>query len=90
MARDTGTDVFIRQETAIMNRIDSRPHLPTIRCPTLILCGREDKPSPLSLHEEMAALIPGSELRVIERCGHLSTLERPDEVNAALRVWLGW
>ena len=89
MARDTGTDVFIRQETAIMNRLDSRPYLSVIRCPTLILCGREDKPSPLSLHEEMAALIPGSELRVIERCGHLSTLERPAAVNAALREWLG-
>lgn len=36
----------------------------------------------------MAALIPGAKLAVIERCGHLSTLERPKEVNAALREWL--
>jgi pimeloyl-ACP methyl ester carboxylesterase len=37
----------------------------------------------------MAALIPASRLRVIDECGHLSALERPEEVTAALREWLG-
>jgi pimeloyl-ACP methyl ester carboxylesterase len=36
----------------------------------------------------MASAIPGSRLEVVEDCGHLSTLERPVEVSAALRRWL--
>jgi len=36
----------------------------------------------------MARAIPGSRLEIIEACGHLSTLERPAEVSAALRRWL--
>ena len=44
--------------------------------------------TPLARHEEMAAGIKGARLEVIEDCGHLSTLERPAEVNAALRRWL--
>jgi pimeloyl-ACP methyl ester carboxylesterase len=42
----------------------------------------------MHLHEEMAELIPDSRLRVIERCGHLSALERPEGVTTALREWL--
>lgn len=89
MAKRVGVAAFIRQERAIMERIDSRPHLAAIRCPTLVLCGREDRLTPLDAHVEMAHGIAGAALAVIERCGHLSTLERPDEVNEALRRWLG-
>ena len=53
-----------------------------------MLCGRQDELTPLELHEEMAAAIPDARLVVIEDCGHPSTLERPDEVNAAMRAWL--
>ncbi len=88
MAHAVGPEAFVRQEEAIIGRPDSRGDLPEIACPTLVLCGREDALTPLHLHEEMAALIPGSRLRVIERCGHLSTLERPEAVTAALRGWL--
>jgi pimeloyl-ACP methyl ester carboxylesterase len=88
MAARIGRDGYVRQQEAIMGRADSRPTLAQIRCPTLVLCGREDALTPLALHEEMHAGIAGAELAVIERCGHLSTIERPDEVNAALRRWL--
>ncbi len=88
MARNTGRDSFIREEQAIMSRTDSRPLLPDIGCPTLVLCGRQDVLTPLDRHEEMAAAIPGARLKVIETCGHLSTLEQPAEVSAALRRWL--
>jgi len=53
-----------------------------------VLCGRQDALTPLARHEEMAAGIKGARLEVIEDCGHLSTLEKPAEVNAALRRWL--
>jgi pimeloyl-ACP methyl ester carboxylesterase len=36
----------------------------------------------------MAAAIPGAVLEVVDGCGHLATLERPDAVHAALRRWL--
>lgn len=85
MAKETGVSAFEHQETAIITRADSRPLLGKIPCPTLILCGREDIITPLEVSEELAERIPRSELRVIEKCGHLSTMERPGEVSAALR-----
>lgn len=88
MAKRTGREAFIRQERAIMSRTDSLPFLGGIACPTLVLCGRQDALTPLERHEEIARAIPGSILEIIEDCGHLSTLERPAEVNAALRRWL--
>jgi pimeloyl-ACP methyl ester carboxylesterase len=88
MAKNTGKEAFVRQERAIMSRADSLPWLRTIACPTLVLCGRQDALTPLGRHEEMARAIAGSKLEIIEDCGHLSTLERPAEVNAALRRWL--
>jgi pimeloyl-ACP methyl ester carboxylesterase len=88
MAARLGKDGFLRKQRAITGRVDGRPHLPRIACPTLVLCGREDASTPLPLHEEMAALVPGARLEVVERCGHMSAMERPAEVTAALRRWL--
>ncbi len=88
MASNIGKDAFIRQQKAIMSRADSRTLLATIDCPTWVLCGRQDALTPLALHEELGAGIKGARLEVLEDCGHLSTLERPTEVNAALRRWL--
>jgi len=88
MSRNIGRDAFIRQEEAIMSRADSRLLLPAIACPTLVLCGRQDAVAPLDRHEEMANGISGATLKVIDECGHLSTLERPADVSEALRVWL--
>lgn len=88
MAESVGPKAFVRQEEAIIRRPDSREDLKNIACPTLVLCGREDALTPLPLHEEMASLIPDAQLRVVQGCGHLSTLDRPEEVSAALREWL--
>ena len=89
MAERVGPDAFLRQQKAIMGRVDSRPDLPRIACPALVLCGRDDVLTPLELSREMAEAVPGAELVVVEECGHLSSLERPAEVNAAFRRWLG-
>jgi pimeloyl-ACP methyl ester carboxylesterase len=88
MADRIGRDAFLRQQQAIMGRPDSRPDLPDYRLPVLILCGREDALTPLDRHEEMAAAIPDADLLVLGGCGHLSALERPAAVSAALRSWL--
>jgi pimeloyl-ACP methyl ester carboxylesterase len=88
MAERVGRDAFIRQQTAIMHRPDSLKSLGRISCPTLIVCGRQDALTPLARSQELVEGIAGARLRVIEECGHLSTLERPDSVNRALRDWL--
>lgn len=89
MAERIGRDGFLRQQNAIMTRPDSRPLLARIDCPTLVLCGREDALTPLARHVEMAEAVAGARLTVVECCGHLSPIERPAEVTAALREWLG-
>jgi pimeloyl-ACP methyl ester carboxylesterase len=88
MAQETGPEVFVRQSRAIMSRRDSRPLLPAIAVPTVVLVGEEDALTPPERAREMAGLIPGAALVAVPRCGHLSTLERPDAVNAALAAWL--
>ena len=88
MADSVGKDAFLRQQKAIMGRLDSRPDLSRVDCPTLVLCSREDVLTPLDLSEEISDFIPGADLILIGDCGHLSTMERPDAVNAALASWL--
>jgi pimeloyl-ACP methyl ester carboxylesterase len=88
MAEETGAEAFIRQQTAIMNRRDSRPQLAAIGCPTLVLVGDADQLTPPERAQEIAAAIPGARLVVVPASGHLSTLEQPERVNAALVDWL--
>jgi len=88
MADDTGVTAFVRQERAIMARPDSRPLLSAITCPTLVLVGEGDELTPPALAQEMASGIAGARLVVVPDCGHLSTLEQPDAVNAAMAEWL--
>jgi pimeloyl-ACP methyl ester carboxylesterase len=89
MARAIGPDAFIRQQKAIMGRRESWDLLPLITCPTLVLCGACDGLTPPDLHRAIAAAIPGSRLAVVPEAGHLSPLERPGPVGAALAGWLG-
>jgi pimeloyl-ACP methyl ester carboxylesterase len=88
MGEETGAEVFLRQTKAIMGRVDSRPTLSTIACPTLVLVGDGDVLTPPALAQEIASGIPGARLVVIAECGHLSTLERPQAVNQALGEWM--
>jgi pimeloyl-ACP methyl ester carboxylesterase len=88
MCDDVGPEAFVRQQKAVMARIDSRPLLPTIRCPALVLVGAQDALTPPHLSDEMAAAIPGARLVKVPDCGHLSTMERPEAVTAALVAWM--
>lgn len=89
MASSVGRDGFVRQQTAAMNRQDSRDVLRTLRCPALVLCGREDQITPIALSEEMAALLPGdTALVIVPRSGHMSTLEQPAAVAEAVGRWI--
>jgi len=80
--------VFEAQIGALLGRPDAREVLASLRCPTLLMCGRQDGWSPLERHERMQAMLPGSNLVAIEDCGHMSTMEQPQAVSRALAEWL--
>ncbi|CAK0773514.1 Alpha/beta hydrolase [uncultured Gammaproteobacteria bacterium] len=88
MADRIGPEAFMRQESAIMNRIDSRPFLAAIKCPTLLVVGREDALTPPEVLMEIQAQIPGSRLAIIEECGHLPPIEAPQTITTLLRYWM--
>ena len=88
MTQNAGADTFLRQSKALLERPDSWPTLEQIRCPTLVMCGEKDVMCTPAAHREMAEKIAGAQLEIIKDCGHLSTLEKPDEVNRALDAWL--
>lgn len=79
---------FAAQIRALLQRPDASQLLPMISCPALVLCGQDDAWAPLSVHRVMAQLIPHSTLVAVPQCGHMSTMERPDEVSRALDTWL--
>lgn len=89
MSERVGGTVYIRQQKAIMDRVDSRPHLAAIDVPTLVGVGALDKMTPPELAEEMAAHIPGAKLVTFPDAAHLPTMENPAPVVDAMRDWLG-
>jgi pimeloyl-ACP methyl ester carboxylesterase len=88
MAERVGRDAFLRQQTALTGRMDSRPHLPAIRAKTLVAVGEDDVMTPPYLAEEMAAAIPGARLIRFAGSGHLPSMEVLETVNATMADWL--
>lgn len=84
---DVGVGGFVNNLSAIIGRPDSRPGLGAIRCPVLVLTSDQDLLLPRALSEEIASAIPQAQLHVVADCGHLSPVERPAEVAAALVAW---
>lgn len=88
MCRTVGIEGFVRQQKAIIERADPKPHLAAISVPTVVLVGDKDALTPPESATELAAAIPGARLVVVPECGHASTLEQPGAVNHALREWI--
>jgi pimeloyl-ACP methyl ester carboxylesterase len=85
---DVGVEGYLRQQTAIISRVDSRPTLATIKCPTLVLTGDRDNTIPNAFSKEMAEGIVGARLVVLTNCGHLPQPEQPEATARALVEWL--
>lgn len=88
MALDLGPATFVAQSSALRDRMDYRPLLSRITCPTLIICGANDTLCPVDRHAEIAQAIPRAQLHVIKDCGHLATLEQPSQVTHLIHDFL--
>jgi pimeloyl-ACP methyl ester carboxylesterase len=68
--------------------VDSSDVLGTIEVPTLLIWGEDDARSPLSVAQAMQASIPGARLVLVPGAGHVSSLERPEAFDAAIRDFI--
>jgi 2-hydroxy-6-oxonona-2,4-dienedioate hydrolase len=73
-------------KSAIRNNLGKE--LNTIKVPTLLIWGNQDVITPPFVGEEFNKLIPNSELKFIDKCGHAPMMEVPDEFNAFLDEFL--
>jgi aminoacrylate hydrolase len=67
---------------------DRTADLARIRTPTLVLCARDDFLTPPYFAEELARLVPGAELKLLDRGGHCASETMPEEFNAAVLKFL--
>ncbi|WP_252315562.1 alpha/beta fold hydrolase [Sinobaca sp. H24] len=88
MASEIGETGFFQQLEANKGRPGFLEDLMAIECPTLVMAGRHDALCNNQIHQLMAAHVFGAKLVFIEECGHLSPLEQPQAVTAALACWL--
>ena len=88
MVLRAGAAGLIRQNRAVMARADLRPTLGALACPTLVVGGLDDLLTPPDNAREMAAAIPGVQLRLLPECGHMLTWEQPQAVTTLLQDWL--
>lgn len=78
MAEQLGIEAFANQIEAIIGRADSRPTLDEIGIPTLVIAGKDDKLITPDNSEEIAAGIQGARLELVEHCGHMGMIEKPE------------
>jgi pimeloyl-ACP methyl ester carboxylesterase len=88
MADEVGAVRYDAQLRLQATRVDERPGLGRISCPTMVIAARDDRLCGLDRHTEIAGLVPDADLVVLDDCGHLSPLEQPAAVSAHLRRWL--
>jgi 3-oxoadipate enol-lactonase len=69
-------------------QVDWRASLPAVRCPTLVIAGRHDLGAPVEEAQRIAAAIPDARLEILEHSAHLSPIEEPLALVAALEQFL--
>ena len=89
MGEAVGQHNFALQQQAIMYRHDQMDTLAQFQKPSLVLCGDLDELTPPELAYQMADVLTDVELVILPNVGHLSAMEAPDEVTAALLRLLG-
>ncbi len=64
---------------------DEMHRLSEISVPTIVICGREDKLTPVKYSEYLQQNIPNAQLQIIERAGHMVMVEQPEAVTRVLK-----
>jgi 3-oxoadipate enol-lactonase len=77
-----------RKAVRLLTTFDRRKELASIKVPTLLVAGSEDKTAPPSVMEKMASRIPGAEYVLLHGCGHLGPMDQPEAFNDALFFFL--
>lgn len=86
----SGQAAFYRQIQQADQRYtdEIEPLYPTIEIPVLIAWGVEDAWIPVDRAHRLAKVIPGAELHLVHKAGHLVQLDAPEELTATLQRWL--
>jgi len=87
MIRSTPVAGYVGCSHAIP-KINLTARLAAIRCPSLVIVGKDDPGTPVAMAEEIHHALPGSKLTIIPAAAHLSNLEQPDAFNRALADFL--
>lgn len=82
-------EAVARALLALAARGDRRPDLPRMDVPAIVVVGELDLVTPPPVAEALAAGLPRAELRVVPGAGHLTPLEAPEAVAAAVRDLIG-
>ena len=78
-------DGMARAALAVMvHRLDVLAKLRGVACPTLVICGREDRAQPPARSQALAAKIRDARLQILDGVGHMSAIEKPAAVNGLL------
>lgn len=88
MCASAGAGVMTRQSDALAQRADLRPRLGDVACPGLMLWGALDRFSPAADGLAMATAMRNGRYVEIAGCGHLPTLEYPEETASAIDHWM--
>lgn len=86
MALDNGKEVFLRQLSTL--RDGSYADLHRIACPALVVSSDADALRSVEESEEMARRLPASHLEIVAGCGHMTPLEKPQELSRIISTWL--
>jgi pimeloyl-ACP methyl ester carboxylesterase len=86
MTERLGVETLVRQNN--IERKDGAQALRSVTCPVLILCGENDRLTPVEDHREMMNLVPHARLVIVARSGHMTPIENPKAVGQALLDWL--
>jgi len=84
--RNKALRIIITAKSAIRHNLADK--LQNIKCPTLLVWGKEDAVTPLFVGEKFNEMIRNSKLEIVEKCGHAPMMEKPDEFNSILKKFL--
>ncbi|MDT4936740.1 MAG: 3-oxoadipate enol-lactonase [Pseudonocardiales bacterium] len=74
--------------TAVADRLPVAAEIGSITAPTLVICGADDKPTPVRKAEAITAGIAGARLEIVQGAGHSSTIEQPEVLTGLIQRFL--